>query len=197
MDGNKLDIDASKFKEISYKDRRQHLTYAFNQNSINGYILEFGVYKGGTINHLATLTSDIIHGFDSFKGLPEPWVWSKTRTLPPSRFKVKALPKVSSNVQLYPGWFEDTIPVWKSKNKDNIKFLHIDSDLYSSCKTILTELNDQIVFGTIIVFDELFGYACWKDGEYKALIEWMQNYDRKILPLGKTGRYAASIRVIK
>src|SRR5215813_11465964 len=36
-------------------------------------ICEFGVYKGKTVNHIASLTSKTVFGFDSFEGLPEDW----------------------------------------------------------------------------------------------------------------------------
>ena len=47
-------------------------------------------------------------------------------------------------------------------------FLHIDSDLYSSARTVLFLLHEQIVSGTIIEFDEYFNYPNWKQHEYKA-----------------------------
>jgi S-adenosyl-L-methionine methyltransferase len=50
------------------------LEEAMKRRSIpEGLILEFGVYSGRTINHLASLTQQTIFGFDSFEGLPEDW----------------------------------------------------------------------------------------------------------------------------
>lgn len=190
-------LDIKDFKIIDKSSRRAHLSYAFSKCEVPGEILEFGVYKGGTINHLATLTNKTINGFDSFEGLPEPWKWSPQVTHPPERFEVREIPEVADNIQLHKGWFTDTIADWKYYNSNPIQFLHIDSDLYSSCKHILCELNDQIVIGTIIVFDELFNYPCWKEGEYKALIEWLEEFNREVIPLGRTGKYAASVKVIK
>ena len=34
--------------------------------------------------------------------------------------------------------------------------------------------------GTIILFDELINYAYWKDGEWKALQEWIKEFDREL-----------------
>jgi hypothetical protein len=45
--------------------------------------------------------------------------------------------------------FSDTLPIFMKKNYDNVAFINIDSDLYSSAKTILTVLNEQIVEGVI------------------------------------------------
>ena len=40
----------------------------------DGLHLEFGVYKGDSINRFAGLSPDVIwYGFDSFEGLPEAW----------------------------------------------------------------------------------------------------------------------------
>ena len=60
-------------------------------------IAEFGVATGRTINHIARLRpEDIVHGFDSFEGLPEDW----TSRMPKGFFKRTALPKVRENVKL-------------------------------------------------------------------------------------------------
>jgi hypothetical protein len=191
-------LDIKDFSQVMSCSRTVHLTHAFSQITTEGIILEFGVYKGQTINHIATLTDELIHGFDSFKSLPEPWVrGGNFRVEFKQRFKVDKIPEVASNVRLYEGWFKDTIPPWKKDWKDNIKFLHIDSDIYSSCKTILTELNTQIIPGTIIVFDEMFGYPNYKDHEWKACDEWLEEFNREIKPISKTHKWAAAVKVTK
>src|SRR6185369_12815090 len=47
------------------------LTAALSQADLSGnrLICEFGVFRGGTINHMATKTPKKIFGFDSFEGL--------------------------------------------------------------------------------------------------------------------------------
>jgi len=179
-----------------HKDRRSYLTYTFDFTNIEGYILEFGVWKGTTINHLATLTDKTIYGFDSFQGFPEDWRWKKDKTFIKGDLSLEEVPEVLDNVNLYIGLFEDSIPKWKENHKGPIQFLHIDSDLYSSCKTILTELNAQIFPGTIIVFDELFDYLDWENGEWKALNEWLEDFDREYIPISRF-RYQAGIKVVK
>ena len=48
--------------------------------TIEGHRLEFGVATGRTIRHWAKLWPDhTIHGFDSFEGLPETWLWNIRR----------------------------------------------------------------------------------------------------------------------
>ena len=42
----------------------------------NFFYLEFGVWKGESINFLSSfLNKGEIYGFDSFKGLREDWLW--------------------------------------------------------------------------------------------------------------------------
>jgi hypothetical protein len=191
-----------------FKERYKHLTYAAEQISIKGYNLEFGVFRGGTTNHIAKSIKDTIYGFDSFKGLPEDWIVNPERTATMDRFKMSGLPTVASNVKLVIGWYKDSIPSWKKTHKDQIAFIHVDSDIYSSAKTIFTELNSQIVPGTIIVFDELLDkmkdnaaprtyYPNWKQGEWKALNEWLKEFDRECEVVSRSRHFQATIRVTK
>lgn len=147
------------------------MLYALEFITVDGFILEFGVYSGGSINLIAKKNPvNTIYGFDSFEGLPEDW----RPGFPKKAFDLQGnLPKVLENVVLVKGWFNETLPIWKDKNLSNIALLHIDCDLYSSTQTIFAELTDQIIDGTIIVFDEYFNYPGWQVGEYKAFQEWL------------------------
>jgi len=135
----------------------------------DGLICEFGVYRGTTINFLAELTTKNIYGFDSFEGLPETW----RPNFEKGRFKLKKLPKVRANVQLFKGWFEDALPKFLADHQQPAAFLHIDCDLYSSTKTIFRLFRDRIRPGTVIVFDEMFNYPGWQQGEFKAFNEFI------------------------
>ncbi|WP_425262729.1 TylF/MycF/NovP-related O-methyltransferase [Paenibacillus thermotolerans] len=55
--------------------------------------------------------------------------------------------------------FSDTLPEFANHHNEKIAFINIDSDLYSSAKTILTVLNERIVNGTILYFDEITGWG--------------------------------------
>ncbi len=59
------------------------LTHAMSIAPTDGLILEFGVASGRTIRHIGALTDRSIHGFDSFKGLPESWRASAARRTHP------------------------------------------------------------------------------------------------------------------
>ena len=132
-------------------------------------ICEFGVYSGRTINHIAALTNKLVYGFDSFEGLPERW----RDGFKEGTFAVKALPIVRANVILIKGWFDKTLPPFLEEHKEQVSFLHIDCDLYSSTKTIFQFLGDRIKSGCVIVFDEYFNYPGWEEGEYKAFQEFV------------------------
>lgn len=160
------------------------LRYASDQVSIDGAILEMGVCTGKTINFIAGLNPQKqIHGFDSFEGLPEDWV-RKDATYKKGTFALKnpnRLPSILNNVEIYPGWFKDTLPKFKEKilKKTPIALLHIDCDLYSSTKDTFDNLKDNIVEGTIIAFDELYNYPGYEMHEFKALQEFLSEENLK------------------
>ncbi len=70
------------------------------------------------------------------------------------------------------GWFDDTLPPFLADHSGPVALVHIDSDLYSSAKTILRELKPRIVPGTIIVFNEYFNYPNWQKHEFRAFAEF-------------------------
>lgn len=147
------------------------LTKAFRKADVssNKLICEFGVFSGNTINHIASLTDHKVYGFDSFEGLPERW----RDGLGKGFFRVDRLPSVRPNVELMKGWFSETIPSFMSRHDEDICFLHVDCDLYSSTKTIFDLLGDRIAPGCVIVFDEYFNYPGWKEGEFLAFHEFV------------------------
>ena len=160
------------------------LTFALSKTDKKGLFLECGVYSGTTINHIASQVNNTIHGFDSFQGLPEEWGHVAAGTF--STHGV--LPEVRDNVQLHIGWFNETLPEFVKKYSEKISFLHIDSDIYTSAKTILTCLQKQIKKGTIIVFDEYFNYPGWENHEYKAFQEFARDYNYKYGYIGYSGK---------
>lgn len=156
-------------------DRFFIIEYCTLRSPTAGLYLEFGVAHGNSINHIASFAETTVHGFDSFEGIPEDWGSCKKRA-----FSTEGnLPPTKDNVELHVGWFDDTLPKFLENHKDNISFLHIDSDLYSSAKTVLTLLADKIVVGTIILFDEYFNYPGWKQNEYRAFQEFVLEHNVK------------------
>jgi hypothetical protein len=153
---------------LQFEDRFALLKECTKLSAKNGLFMEFGVYRGDTINFIAKqLPEALIHGFDSFEGLNEPWIFRNT-----GAFKdVKDFPIVESNVRLIKGWFNETLPLFMKNNNETVSLLHIDSDLYSSAKTILECTYERFIPGTVIIFDEFFNYPGWENGEHKA---WME-----------------------
>jgi hypothetical protein len=156
-----------------FKGRTDLLRWSLDQVADDkGLFLEFGVYKGDSLNLLADMKSDVIwHGFDSFVGLPEDWSLGAKA----GAFDVKhKLPAVRSNIRLVPGFFDKTLEAFLAQNPGKkVAFLHVDCDLYSSTKTVLFALRDRLVPGSIILFDELINYPGWQDQEYRAFMEYV------------------------
>lgn len=183
--------------------RESHLKVAMKECTIPGAILEFGVHEAKSLNMIAEAFPDqTVHGFDSFEGLPTDWAISEAKVRKAGHFKLDELPKVKDNVVLWGGWFKDSIGRYLKDNKIQISFLHIDGDLYSSCIDVLYGLNEFIVKGTIIVFDEMYpwgrrDYPNWSQNEFKATQEWVNDFDREFVALYHSNSEQCSIRVEK
>jgi hypothetical protein len=176
-----------------FKGRAQLYRYALEQVRIeDGLFLEFGVYKGDSINRLAGLKPKAHwYGFDSFVGLPEAWTLGSRR----GAFSVGGkLPPVRDNVTLIKGFFEDTLAPFAAEHRGaKVAFLHVDCDLYSATRTIFKELCDMLQPGAIVLFDEFINYPGWQDGEYKAFVEFTAESQRSFEYIGyvRTGGQVA------
>lgn len=176
----------------AFRDYNALLEFALSRRKIKGLNLEFGVYTGSSINFIASKVDETVYGFDSFMGLPEKWRVGYDQ----GWFKIKP-PNVRKNVVLVQGWFKDTLPGFASKHRQKCAFIHIDSDLYSSAKTVLNSLDKQIVPGTVIVFNDFFNYPGWREGESKAFYEFARKHNLKydyIAYLSRGGGVAIQIR---
>jgi predicted O-methyltransferase YrrM len=162
--------------------KKELLTKAFQRADVSGHrlVCEFGVFTGVSINHLAKMTGQRVFGFDSFEGLPERW-WDGWKV---GAFAVPKLPRVRPNVTLIKGWFNQTLPGFLMDNPGDVGFLHVDSDLYSSAKTIFELLGPRLKPGTVIVFDEYFNYPEWEQGEHKAFTEFLSQTGYSVEYLG-------------
>ena len=139
---------------------------------LEGDVMECGVFRGKSLLRLATTMSDAgsskaLFGLDSFGGFPVNSVRSidvplgRLRGRVESKFRyVEHVPNRImklcetfgfQNVELVPGYFEDTIEKFTNRK---LCFVHLDVDLYSSYQTCLNALYDSVVPGGYIVFDE-------------------------------------------
>ena len=200
--------------------RLRELDWLMPQISDRGHNLEFGVFSGETINHMANLRPDLeFTGFDSFEGLPEDFDAGE-KIVPANAFdRAGNPPEVEDNVTLIKGWFDETLQPWVDEqllqqlpSRPYISFINMDADVYSSTSTVLNILDDFIKPGTVIRFDELscwryvfneasskniqrVYYTNWKAHEWKAMNEWLEDYDRKVIPICRNWHQAATVVV--
>ena len=144
-----------------------------------GVIAEFGVYKGESINFFAKNCPEAtVFGFDSFEGLEEDWYGYRLRK---GYFSTNGqMPICESNVKLIKGWFENTLPKFcRELQEKQILFLHMDADTYKPTRYVLNSIARNLHKGSIVVFDEYFGYAGWSSHEFKAWQETVIHHNIK------------------
>lgn len=116
--------------------------------------LEFGVWRGEATRYWSTALThpkSILHGFDSFEGLPEEaGVWKR------GDFDVGgAIPVIDDpRVRFFKGWFDDVLPTYQVPPHDQL-VLNLDADLYTSTILVLRRFRPWIKAGTYVYFDEL------------------------------------------
>jgi len=178
LDDNLADETFNHFKEhlkksLLFNDYWKIREYAIKTSLLNDqnsqcYYLEFGVFKGASANFFSRFINKL-YCFDSFEGLKEDWVGI---SLPKGHFNLnKKVPKLNSNVEPIVGWVEDTLEEFLKKHNPKINFVHLDMDTYSPTKFTLEKLKPYLEKNAIIIFDQLYNYIGWENGEYKALKE--------------------------
>ena len=83
------------------------------------------------------------------------------------------IPRYLRNTQLEIGLFEETLPGFSPPGP--VGLVHIDCDLYSSTRTVLTHVGPLLKPGTYVVFDEWHGYDQSEEFEQRA---WHEYVDR-------------------
>ena len=169
---------------------RHGLSLAAGQD---GMALEFGVHTGGTLKVIAAAREGKnVFGFDSFEGLPEDW----RAGFPAGHFALDEPPEVPG-AELVVGRFEDTLAGFLDEHPEPVAFVHVDADLYSSARTVLGLVGPRLAVGTVIVFDEYFGYPGWRDHEYRAWQEYVTESGVRFAYEGYTaGNEQVVIRIV-
>ena len=158
-----------------------------------GNFVECGVARGGSTAMLGLVIKRYssrprhLFSFDSFEGMPEPSEFDTQNGIPAddtgwgtgtcagSLEGVQHICDsldISEHVSLIKGYFEDTLAPNKAAI-GAISLLHLDADWYSSTKTILNELYDQVIPGGLMQYDD---YGCW-EGCKKAVDEFQMERD--------------------
>jgi hypothetical protein len=157
--------------------------HAIASRTTEGLFVEFGVHNGTSINYIAKrIAPQVIYGFDSFEGLDADWTGAG---IPKGTFDRGGIPPtVDKNVKLIKGWFHDTLPNFMAQNGAPISFAHIDCDTYEATKVVLDNIKSTIPPGSVVVFDDYFGYRGWKIGGYKAWQEIVKEQELSYQYLG-------------
>ena len=183
MRNKKFDKQVSKLSVEKLGRKLMWKNHVINNTIEGGVIAEFGVFNGGSIGWFSKNYNDTpIYGFDSFEGLPEDWIVNNQVLFPKGHFNMDgSLPSFKGNDLLHTdkiifikGLFEDTLPQWVKETNDYLKILHIDSDIYSSCVTVLKETKSMFRPGTLIIFDEILHHV-GEENEYKAFCEFCED----------------------
>jgi len=144
--------------------------------------LEFGVYQGDSMRVWSRLLKhprSVLHGFDSFQGLPEDW----TSEMPRGHFSTDgAMPVIDDpRVRLFKGWFDDVLPGYQLPQHDRL-VVSLDADLYSSTKYVLDWLRPHMAVGAYLYFDEF----CHRHHEMKAFSEFQQATGMEFEAIGQS-----------
>lgn len=134
--------------------------------------LEFGVHQGASMRYWSKALKHpeaILHGFDSFEGLPETWDLHgphKKGTFDTGG----AVPQIDDpRVRFFKGWFDQVLPAYRLPGHD-VLVVTLDADLYSSTTCVLQHLREWIKPGTYLYFDDLSR----PEHEARAFGEFMQ-----------------------
>ena len=162
---------------LAFHDPVSTLRYAVETAPAGGLALEFGVFRGSSLEVIAEGRGRRdVYGFDSFQGLPEDY----RPHVRAGAFATDGLPDVTG-AELVVGWFQDTLPGFLAVHPGPVHLLHVDGDLYSSAVTVLEHVGPRLVPGSVVVFDEFFNFPGWEQHEYRA---WQEH-------LGRTGARVA------
>lgn len=188
VDGDGRTFASQKERRLGKRGLIKWLLESFGQREIDYF--EFGVMSCGTFNRVLEWSPNSeskFFGFDTFEGLPEPWVRTRrdgslavardTGDLksanPPAVYDERAV--------LFKGVFQDTLPEALERafplgqRTERPMVLNIDSDLYSSALYALTSMHPLLRSGDHVYFDEFFDPL----NEFAAFNDYIRSYNSK------------------
>ena len=129
----------------------------------NLFVFEFGVFEGEGMRWWLKRKSDLSYvGFDTFEGLPDPWVRNGEVYLKRNHFSTQSkLPKGSSDarVTIYKGNIfdnESELQIELTKSGGGKRIFILDFDLMEPTKFVQNLIKESITEGDILFFDEGF-----------------------------------------
>ena len=125
-------------------------------SSLQVLYLEFGVFEGSSLRFWSAALKNPesqLHGFDSFRGLPETF---DGHSHPMGLFDRGGKPPAIDDRRIvyHVGLFEETLPTFQVPDHEQL-LITLDADLYSSTRLALECLAPAIHPGAIVYFDEL------------------------------------------
>jgi predicted O-methyltransferase YrrM len=141
-----------------------------------GHVLDFGVATGeSTImlgNALLNTQNRTVVGFDAFLGIRD--AWSKPDR-PPGAMSLGGVVPASlvdhEKVDVRVGWVEDTLPLFLQERPDSAGLVHLDMDVFPPTKFVLEALRPVLRPGSLLVFDDYFGFIGWQNHSHRAFAE--------------------------
>jgi O-methyltransferase len=181
----------SGFTMISVQEYISNLRLAERVKTVNGCVVECGVWRGGMIAGISEIIGKDrqYYLFDSFEGLPQAreidgeaalkWQADKSSK---EYFdncnaeiewaeKAMKLARVK-HAHLKKGWFNETLPL--NTISEPIALLRLDADWYDSTMDCLTHLFDKVATNGIIIIDD---YHAW-DGCSKAVHDYLSKHKK-------------------
>ena len=150
----------------------------------NGSFCEFGVASGISMRlfeNIANEHSKKLYGFDSFSGIEENWTGTSKLT---GSYSMKQIPTFGQNVEIIKGKVQETVTGFLELKKEAIYFAHLDMDTYMPTAYVLSNIKDRLISGSILLFDEFYGYHGWKEHEFKAFNESFDDKEYEYIAFG-------------
>ena len=99
-------------------------------------------------------------------------------------YNTRQIPIFGQNVEIIQGKVQDTITGFLELKKEAIHFAHLDMDTYTPTAFALSNIKDRLVSGSILLFDEFYGYHGWKEHEFKAFNENFNDKEFQYIAFG-------------
>jgi O-methyltransferase len=157
-------------------------------------LFEFGCHSGRTFSAALQAAAYLgvpldAYAFDSFRGLPETNEDEdgifRTGSFATTREEFERIVARRTGVKLRPaqvveGYYEDSLTSeLAARLPSRVGMIHVDVDLYSSTRTVLTFAQPFLVNGTVLLFDDWFCFSPGRAmGERRAVQEFLAEHPR-------------------